>query len=155
MPCHFTMSRHAKRLIGMLLLRPRINCTATALEYTMHFDPPPPPPPPLLNGSVLFIAGKYVREHRRWSPAGKICDRATDSELPGEKIFAASSRMHPTTLHAFATIILRTFVNLTRGYYNFCESCRKRERWVKGFLPEKLNISYIYIGMDFQWGSTR
>ncbi|EZA59412.1 hypothetical protein X777_00447 [Ooceraea biroi] len=34
------MSRHAKRLIGMLLLRPRcINCAATALEYTMHFDP--------------------------------------------------------------------------------------------------------------------
>ncbi|KYN40162.1 hypothetical protein ALC56_05105 [Trachymyrmex septentrionalis] len=34
------MGRHAKRLIGMLLLRPRcINCAATTLEYTMHFDP--------------------------------------------------------------------------------------------------------------------
>ncbi|KYQ52688.1 hypothetical protein ALC60_08182 [Trachymyrmex zeteki] len=34
------MVRHAKRLIGMLLLRPRcINCAATTLEYTMHFDP--------------------------------------------------------------------------------------------------------------------
>ncbi|EGI61404.1 hypothetical protein G5I_10402 [Acromyrmex echinatior] len=34
------MGCHAKRLIGMLLLRPRcINCAATTLEYTMHFDP--------------------------------------------------------------------------------------------------------------------
>lgn len=52
------MGRHAKRLIGMLLLRPRcINCAATTLEYTMHFDPSRT----TLFGVVVYIASaKWV-----------------------------------------------------------------------------------------------
>lgn len=68
------MGRHAKRLIGMLLLRPRcINCAATTLEYTMHFDPSHT----TLFGVLVYVAsakwvnliyrGKYVRGHRRWN----------------------------------------------------------------------------------------
>lgn len=46
------MGRHAKRLIGMLLLRPRcINYAATTLEYTMHFDP---------SHTTLFVVVAYV-----------------------------------------------------------------------------------------------
>lgn len=58
-------TRHANRLIGMLLPRPgSIKCSATGPEYEMHSDPPWAS---LLNGSALFIAARYMRasgDHR-------------------------------------------------------------------------------------------
>lgn len=115
------MVRHAKRLIGMLLLRPRcINCAATTLEYTMHFDPSHT----TLFGVVAYVASaKWVNLIYRGGNMYVDIDDETPtvrSRRERQRDFQVESFLQQSRAHS---ICIQQFANSATWVYNIL-SCR-------------------------------